>query len=320
MPATQRDVLPEKFHAAIFAAYDSLLKEINAGEPPTLESMRQDLETRRTAFITQDLRKTSSDTLTDDEQRRLQEELTNVRMSKYALAAEKAGIYASTAQLEVPAFDRTQQPTMDEMFGWQWQFWVTQDILKALNEANKADRFVVRAPVKQVVRLSVLDVPGLDGGGHAGGGGGNFGGGLGGGAGDGSDGGDAAMGGTAPDPKTPVPTDFSTITGRQTNPLYDVISVDLVMVVESRRLPQVLDALARYNFITVSELNLTAADAFEAARAGYFYGDTHVATVSLRLETVWLREWTQQFMPSSLKQRLGLPAAAPAGDGASPAM
>ena len=41
---------------------------------------------------------------------------------------------------------------------------------------------------------------------------------------------------------------------------------------------------------------------------GYFYGGGPVSMLTLQLETVWLREWTADFMPSALRQALGIPA------------
>jgi hypothetical protein len=60
-------------------------------------------------------------------------------------------------------------------------------------------------------------------------------------------------------------------------------------------------------------------DSFAAAEEGYIYGAAPVSAVSLKLETIWLREWTGPFMPDDLRSRLNtsgmlLGAGAPAGD------
>ena len=44
-----------------------------------------------------------------------------------------------------------------------------------------------------------------------------------------------------------------------------------------------------------------------------------MATRRLNLETVWLRDWTQQFMPEAVKQALGIPVAQPETETASDA-
>jgi hypothetical protein len=124
--------------------------------------------------------------------------------------------------------------------------------------------------------------------------------------------GGAAAGGANANPKMPVGFDYAaSITGRKTNPLYDVVYVDVDMVVETARLPQVLDELSRYNFFTVVAINVTPADSFEAARSGFIYGQAPVSNVSMTLETIWLRDWTAQFMPDDLKRTLGVPVTTP---------
>ncbi len=325
-----RDVIPRRFHDALVEAYGNLLSETKAGTPPSLESMRQELELARTQFITADLRKDTSDKLEPDELKQLTERLTNLRMSRYADAAKNVGLYVSNAELRVPAWSQEHQPSQGEMYNWQWQFWVTQDILHALHEANKTES-VVNAPVKRVVGLNIIglpkpsadnqpqNMPGTDKMGA---------GGFSAGFGDSgatppppAEGERTAAPVAAANPKAAVPHDFNVShTGRVTNPLYDVITVELDVVVETARLPQVLDALSRYNFITVTGVHLQEIDPFDAAQAGYFYGAAPVCGAHLTLETIWLRGWTAQFMPGTVKQVLGVPAEpAPASAQGTPA-
>lgn len=331
LPEAKRDVLPHQFHNALQDAYQNLLTEVNAGMPPDLEALREELMLHRTQFITQDLRKDTSDKLDAEEQKRLAEELTNVRMSHYASSAEKISLYVSAGQLKIPAWSQEHQPSVGEMFNWQWQLWVTQDILHALHEANKNDPSVTRAPVKQVLGLTIFGLPKVGGDSGSSGQGGlgteKMGAGSSGGFGDGgaAPSPPAPSEGEAPPPtaagainaKTLVPRDFTTsLTGRKTNPLYDVLTVQLDLIVETARLPQVIDTLSKYNFITITELNLSAVDPFAAAQSGYVYGAAPVSNVSLKLETVWLRSWTAPFMPRSIRQALGVGLQAPAAAGA----
>jgi hypothetical protein len=335
MPPEQRDVLPQKFYEAMIAAYESLLQEVHAGTPPSPDSLAEELQRVKTQFITQDLRKSTEEQLEPEQQKALREKLANTRLSRYADAAERISFYASLAQLNPPQYQQTNQPTQAEMYNWQWQFWIVQDVLQALHEANKSDQNVARAPVKQVVQLAVVGFPGSAGGSQSGGSAPGMGSpGMGspgfGGAGLGSPGlgspgmgspgfGGAGAGDSAPaaeagmatpiNPKAPAPVDYSaSFTGRRTNPLYDVVYVDLELIVETARLPLVLDALANQNFMTVTDLHLSQVDPYAAAQHGYFYGTAPVSNVRVQLETIWLRSWTQQFMPQSVKQALGVPA------------
>ena len=42
----QREVLPRQFYDRLVAAYQGLLQEINAGSPPSVDALRQDVEQR----------------------------------------------------------------------------------------------------------------------------------------------------------------------------------------------------------------------------------------------------------------------------------
>ena len=115
------------------------------------------------------------------------------------------------------------------------------------------------------------------------------------------------------DPSREVPRDFAvSFTGRTSNPLFDVRRVELVVIVDSTRMPEVFDALAAQNFITILDAQVDAVDMFEEIQDGYFYGGAAVSRLTLELETIWIRDWTAQFMPVELKQSLGIPIQPPA--------
>jgi hypothetical protein len=80
------------------------------------------------------------------------------------------------------------------------------------------------------------------------------------------------------------------------------------LVVDTQRLPEVLDAICSYNFFTVTSMRLSAVDPFDDVQSGFFYGSAPVTKVSLTIETVWLREWTMQYMPPQIKEALGIGA------------
>jgi hypothetical protein len=317
MAATEKEVLPPRFHKELLARYQNLLSEIHAGSAPTMESLQEQIELKRRQFITQELRKVPTDQLTPEEQKRLADELSKLRMSKYADTAKTIGIYADLSAIPAPAFDRMSPPTIGELFAWQWEYWVVEDILRALQQANKDHRSVTTAPVKRLVSLSVLDVPaGTDAknepeSGSTGGIGG-FGGADGGAPAEPNAEGGAPVGALA-DPKAAIAPDYrASLSGRKSNPIYDVIEVHLELIVETERLPEVLDAISKYNFMTVTNLNLTSDDPFEAAASGFYYGSKPVNRVQLQIETVWLRAWTKEFMPESTKQQLGIAPDQPA--------
>ena len=306
-PPHRREVLPEQFHAEVIAANRELLQTLDPGLPPSLESMKEELETKRAQFIAIELKKELSETLTDEEMELLQNDLRAARMAKYAEAAAAIGIYATEAALNLPVWDRTRDYSMPELFEWQWQYWIHQDIINAIADANADSESVLTAPVKRILNIAVapIDTAGSSGG-SSGAPAGGMSGGFSGGAAGARGGADTAVSATPPDPARPVPLDFGrSFTGRVTNPLYDVRYVQLDLDVATDRLPDVLDALARQNFITVINMAIAPVDPFEVAESGYLY-EGAVSRVSLQLETIWLRDWTAQFMPPEVKRMLGV--------------
>lgn len=304
-PLAEREVLPARFHRELIQAYDRLLQDVKAGSPPSAESLKEDLDRQRAIFLSQTLQKDVDDVLDPEEQSQVLEVLTTHRMSRCAEEAGRIGLYASKDVLNLPVWNQAAQPTMLEMYDWQWQYWLIEDLLEALADANRDFESVTNAPVKRVLEITAYDAFG--------------------GAGDGASGGSglgsappakARKGGTGADPSTEVKLDYAvSFTGRHTNPLYDVRQVLMRLVVDTARLPEVMDALARRNFITILDAVVTPADQYAAAKSGYFYGPAPVSEVTLQLETVWLRSWTSEFMPSQVREVLGLPARSGADQG-----
>ena len=122
-----------------------------------------------------------------------------------------------------------------------------------------------------------------------------------------------------PDAALPAADYSKSFTGRTTNQLFDIITCEVRLIVQTSAIPQVIGELAKRNFITVTDVKLRPVDSFGAAEEGFIYGAAPVSAVSLKLETIWLREWTGPFMPDDLRSRLNtsgmlLGAGAPAGD------
>jgi hypothetical protein len=316
-PVEVMDVIPRNFHDALMDAYGTLLQSVNAGMPPEAEALRQELENTRTQFITQDLRKSTDENLTDEEQAQLNEKLSSVRTSLYVESAKQIGLYVGMNTLGVPEWSQTDQPSHGELFTWQWQYWIIEDILSALHQANQGEPSVLNGPVKHITFAQVMNVPapGASQGNPAGANRPMTEGfaGAGAGLGDMDTPAPAAQGpaGAEANPKAPIQPNYAaSITGRVTNPLYDVINVQLSLVVDTRRIPQVLDAIAKYNFMTVTTLSLRSVDPYAAAQSGFFYGSEPVAEIDMTVETVWLRAWTREFMPVDIKRTLSIPVQA----------
>ena len=320
MPPAESEVLPKRFHEALMAAYDALFAEVNAGQPPTIEVLANELRRAEINFISQSVQKDSRDDLTEEEMAELTKKLGKIRLGKNREHAQSIEIYLDQfeALLHIPGWDQSQIPTEAYMFIWNWEYWVTHDILMALHHANEKHETVLLAPVKQLLSMTINGMPAvpqyaaptsrLGGGGVMGGTGGREGAGT-----SGSTGEDEDIQGGAIVPSQPVPSDYALrFTGRSNNALYDVFPVDLALIVDSTRIPEILDAIAQENFFTVTNLVIRPADPFDAAGEGYMFGSAPVCYLDLTLETVWLRQWTSEKMPDAAKKALGIQVAQPA--------
>lgn len=332
----QRETLPLKFYRALFAAYEKLLEDAGTGSPPAAREVQEELDAARERFTNQFLIKGTQEQ-TDEDRAWLAEQLTNTRLSLYAETARQIKLYAGLDNLDVPRESQTTAKAegdgLVQLFQWQWDYWVKQDVVEGLAQANASADSVLDAPVKRIISLAVLDqaqaAPAQQSGGGFAPSGGGFGtaGGIGkrakapaAGTGAQRGGGSAAPpeGGAPAAPAAPpinkkaqVAPDYQvSFTGRRSNPLYDVVRVKLDLIVDTQRIPEVLDTLGRQNFITVIDLVLDEVDVFAEARAGYYYGPGLVSRLSLVLETVWLREWMWPFMPAGMKSAHLQPAGA----------
>lgn len=339
-PAEKKAVIAFGLHKELMAAYDGLLKSINAGEPLSNDVVGESLVRRESQFVESTLKKASRDKLDPKELADLKEELTRSRLALYGEHAQKISVYASPSVLDLPPSPENRKPPgMGQLFDWQWKFWITKDILRAIADASagpsgSAPGSVLKSPVKRVIAIRIPD--------------GNFGtkepaqgaGFGGGGMGFGGAGGDApapppeaadpaaASGAATPgatlgppqiDQTQEAPRDYKgTFTGRTTNPVYDVRNAYVTLVVETSRLPELFDALAKRNFMTVLDVKVRPADAFAAARDGFIYGKAPVSEVDLVIESVWLREWTAPFMPAEVRTALKVNSTAPGAEPAAP--
>lgn len=321
------------FFDAVSAAYGKLLAQSRLGTVPDEADVQSFLVRRKEQFISSDLKKGPNEQLNSQEADALSRELGNARLQAYNEAARDFAIYADPETLRVPAapFKKdAPDAILPVLWRQQWEYWVLSDILAAFARVNGPDASVQTAAVKRIDEVRFVGPVGAGGAAPAGADGAAP---AGEGAGADGSGGDVAMGdGSMPagagmagapiDPAVPVALDnySASFTGRRTNQLYDVFATDVTFVCETARIPQVFDALAKQNFITITMASVRPEDPFAAAEEGYIYGPAHVSLVRLRLESVWLREWTGPLMPDPVRKKLGtsgtLAGAAPPPGGA----
>lgn len=283
------------------SAYKRLLDRANAGEP---------MQPDEVAAIVGDYAQQERDRimaqmgeLSPEQERSLSERLRERRLGAVAQVANDVSVYADVATIMQPVNTPgiSQIPVVTnsgvqpaELFRWQWDYWVVEDLLGAIARANTDATGPTGVPdsvVKRVERIQIQepDLAGADG-----------------------EQDDASSGGW----NTPASSASSATglwTASHTDRLstapegMDVRMVRLTAIVSTARLPKFFDALGQQNFMTVTGVQLEDIDSWQDLKQGYFYGGEHVARAIIDIETIWLREWTKEYMPDELREALGIP-------------
>ena len=101
------------------------------------------------------------------------------------------------------------------------------------------------------------------------------------------------------------------LTGRQSNALYDVRHTVVTVIVDSKRIGQFLDNVSRVNFMTVLLVAVNDVDEFEHLRGTgdghFFYGPHDAVQLTIVIESLWLRRWTAGHWDRDEAERLGEP-------------
>jgi len=85
-------------------------------------------------------------------------------------------------------------------------------------------------------------------------------------------------------------------TGRVSNALYSVYSFQLVLDIETERLPAALRALETGQFITIRTVDqVQLLDLPTMAKMGFIYGDKPVVRVWLTCEELFLKDWFKKY-------------------------
>ncbi|MEL7473510.1 MAG: hypothetical protein AAGK04_09350 [Planctomycetota bacterium] len=325
-------------------AYAALLDAINAGpgadNDDVLLRLQDSYETRLERIEAQMGRAPTPEELYE-----IRAELADERLSLYRYPAQRRSFFATPANLlaEAPrgtdasgapsprgrgagaggssGFNRwtskpepgpAEPPSVAECFAWQFDYWTVKDTLMAIASANDRDdgrRGVPSAAVKRLLSLRVTPLfdpsqaTGSDSTGGDDGGRDDFGGGF-------DDGGGSAGPSGPPSATVYQPDPSVSITGRvgsKGNQLYDLRNIEVVAVVSSGRIDDIIQAIEAYNLITVLDWRIESVDPLAHLAGGYFYGDDHVVRLTLQLESLWLRDWTTPFMPAGVRTLLGVP-------------
>ncbi|XVJ60694.1 MAG: hypothetical protein HEQ23_15415 [Tepidisphaera sp.] len=296
------------------SVYEEMLREIlNAGEPVDPQQLSKQLDSEKATQVQRLLGAGGAERkLAEAEEAELSKALLDFRRRSHLNRAAQISVYATTDALPIegnqnatgsliPKSIPDRPPAVSRAFQWQMDYWMMRDLFSAIRVANSTSGGTLgninTSVVKRVERIS-LGSPFASSSGAAV---------------------DPNLGTEAvATPATPieqlaglVPTDpLISVTGRKSspgNPMYDVRTAELVLVVSSSRIKELFNAFARTNFMTITDIDLDEVDVRGDLERGYYYGPEAVVRASIKVETLWLRGWTQDLFPSGVRKRLGMP-------------
>jgi hypothetical protein len=296
-----------------------LPKALNAATPPTDEEIKyqEDVETKRMTDAMPHNAATGEVFAKDLLQQQINTMLATWPEKMRQDAAKQHKIYMAPSALALqpsmapPAPGAPQvQPDAEQLWFAQMGLWVQQDVIKAIIDLNRPAKEVSDAVVKELVQIYVpsdrtmyvlpVGAPGA-----------------------------AAAPAPGPNGVTPSPIPASTDTdpfpkdfnisptGRLSNGVFDVVAFDIIMNVQAKDVERVIQELERNRLITVNLSEVTAVNAALMQQQGYYFGQEPVVTLTLKCEELFMRDWTRQYMPATIKQFLNaeLPQGAPGTPG-----
>ncbi len=168
----------------------------------------------------------------------------------------------------------------DEIWQAQLSLWLQQDIVTAIARVNEREaavlakegktdhQWVAYMPVKELVKIAIAPRLGHGGGFHQ------------------------------------QSTMFApSFTRRNNSASMFMVPVQLVAVVDVRRIPELLNELTRTNFISPINVEFAAVPSDPLQRP-YVFGPNPVARVTIDLEAYFLRSEFEKFIPEELKQAM----------------
>jgi len=284
---------------------------LNAGFPPTREDITIAIEQTRD-HIQRNSGIYERGQLTNKLQidQMIYEETEALPRQMFHEAASKLLMYINPNALTVnqALVGTTATPDANTIFASQMQLWVQEEISRAMREINSESKDVMGAPIKHLIRLEVVLPPPIQAAATPTTGGGfqPF----------GQAAAAAPMAAPAPEAGSEIPRDFGySPTGRVSNPLYDVVNTTVTLRAEADAVPLIVEQLGRnrLQMVTLVERIAPVDSSVEAAR-GFLYGTKGIVEVSIQMESLFLRDWTVQYMPMRIRQALGIvpsPEAAP---------
>ncbi|MGJ8637284.1 MAG: hypothetical protein ACSHX5_10600 [Phycisphaerales bacterium] len=292
--------------------YAKLLRNLNAGDAPDPEALKATLDQFKKQQQDEFAATSSDGRVSDEQNAQLAKALVKRRLDGYAGRAESIAFYCPLSAIQtstkeagfshipstVPGYDSISEQAV---FTWVWDYWVVSDVLKAVTKANTDSSGVVLsvpdAPVKHVemIRVGEFAVASAELSEE------DFSSGRNPSSRRGSQGSSSSSSSDAPV--------FKTYTNRNANvpgALFDTRLVTMTVIASSEDLPVFFDALGKTNYMTVVDVDIEQVNVWDKLNEGYFYGSDHVVRANIVIESVWLRSWTADLMPKSVRTSLGI--------------
>jgi hypothetical protein len=309
------------------SVYAPLFESINAGKPVA----KEDVARRVVDAYRSEIDRAGDEAMDEAETSALGERMKGHRYGVMARRAEEISVYASVDALlgadplaysEIPS--EVPSGTLDETdaLRWQMDYWLVQDLLRAVDLANRTDdglaTEVPRSPVKRIVsiRLSQLDIPTKP-----------------------EEGAKPAAATTDPGQRRgglrPPANPFQNLaaqsgaggavsttvthTGRKSddkNGVFLIRHATVTVVASSDELVRVLESFGEANFMTVTGVDLTEIDRWADMDEGYYYGPDHVVRAEIEIEAAYLHFWLADVVPGYVASAWGIEKTDPQTDAA----
>ena len=156
-PSSKREVIPETFHGQMASAYAQLEGEVAAVKPLGEDELVDKLRARRRMYLG-GLDEIPQENLDD-----YRVAMSEQRVSSLRDRAMEGGVYLDAAATNFPPYQQTKSYALGELYLWQWDYWIREDILRALT-ANNRPEGVFENPVKRIRRISPEPIAAFQGG------------------------------------------------------------------------------------------------------------------------------------------------------------
>lgn len=265
-----------------------LAKDLNAAVVPTAEQMQQRANEEAQKIQTRQSMIDGAGKVINEEavKQAVAEKLKNlpVQMREDIAKTRKVYINPTTFDSYPAILAAVGAPNPLDIYQAQVSLWMYQDVVAAVNDANRNAKSIMEAPVKHLIKVVAQPAFIMD----------------------------ATPPSSDPDAALPKNPQFSP-TQRVGCGLYDVFHFSIDADVEAAKVVDFVRELSRNRLITARWWDTRTVDNAVELAEGRVYGPNPVVRVHIECETLFLRSWNAPLMPKVVRDRLQIQDAPPAG-------